>query len=124
MQIIETAVTNRTPLTATQRTEVQEKIKKMQKEGDKPVKGMFEFIDAQGGWFDFSYRFFPGEPIRTVKLVHGEICEIPTILARHLNNCTKKVRIPAKQLDEHGRPVQGASVTRISRLRFTPMDLM
>jgi hypothetical protein len=124
MQIIETAGNSRLPLTDNQKEEVKQRIKKMQKEGEKLVKGMFEFIDAQGGWFDFSYRFFPGEPIRTVKLVHGEICEIPMILAKHLNNCHKKVRIPPKELDEGGKPRVAGSVTKISRLRFTPMDMM
>lgn len=124
MQVIEIASKSRKPLTDQQRAEVQDKIRKMRKEGEKLVKGMFEFIDAQGGWFDFSYRFFPEDPIRTVKLIHGEVCDIPIILAKHLNNCTKKVRMPPKQLNEDGKPVERGSMTKISRLRFTPMDMM
>lgn len=124
MQVIEITGKSRGAVSDQQRAEVQEKIKKMRKEGEKMVKGMFEFIDAQGGWFDFNYRFFPGDPIRTIKLVHGEICDMPMILAKHLNNCYKKVRLPPKELDENGRPVQGGSVTKLSRLRFTPVDMM
>ncbi len=71
-----------------------------------------------------SYRFFPGEPIRTVKIIHGEICDIPIILAKHLNNCYKKVRLPPKQLDENGRPIVGGELIKTSRTRFTPMDIM
>lgn len=112
------------PLSATQKTEVEEKIKKMRKEGEKLVKGMFEFVDAQGGWLDFSYRFFPGEPIRCIKITHGEIVDIPMILAKHLNNVYKKVRVPSPQLDESGRPVKQGNMTRISRTRFTPVDMM
>lgn len=105
-----------------------ERIAKARKEGEKLVKGMFEFIDAQGGWLDFSYRFFPGEPIRTVRINHGEICDLPMCLVKHLNNIWKKVRIPNAQykveLDEYGRNKTPVAVERISRTRFTPMDVM
>ena len=37
-------------ITPQQKLEVEEKIKKLRKEGEKMVKGMFEFLDAQGGW--------------------------------------------------------------------------
>lgn len=95
------------------------KIAKMQKEGEKLIKGIFEFVDAQGGWFDFSYRFYPGEPIRTVKIIHGETIDIPMDIAKHLNNVYKKVRVPPKNLD-----MDAPVVTKISRTRFTPMDIM
>jgi hypothetical protein len=112
------------PITAAQRTEVEEKIKKMRKEGEKMVKGMFEFVDAQGGWLDFSYRFFPGEPIRCVKIIHGEIVDVPMILAKHLNNVYAKIRMPSPELDESGRALKQGSITRRSRTRFTPVDMM
>lgn len=124
MLVTEISSKSRSPITDLQRTEVQEKIKKMRKEGEKLVKGMFEFIDAQGGWFDFSYRFFPGEPIRSYKITHGEIIEIPMIVAKHLNNIYVKVRIPSPELNEDGRAVKPGSMTKRSRTRFTPMDMM
>jgi hypothetical protein len=99
--------------------ETKKRIAKMQKEGDKMVKGMFEFTDAMGGWLDFSYRFFKGEPVRTVHIVHGEICEVPILLAKHLNNVYKKVRIPANNLDK-----DAPLITKISRTRFTPFDML
>lgn len=124
MQVTEISSKTRSPITETQRAEVQEKIKKMRKEGEKLVKGMFEFIDAQGGWFDFSYRFFPGEPIRTYKIVHGEIIDIPMIVAKHLNNIYVKVRVPAPELNEQGKAVRSGSLSKRSRTRFTPMEMM
>jgi len=124
MQVTEMSASRRATITETQRTEVQEKIKKMRKEGEKLVKGMFEFIDAQGGWFDFSYRFFPGEPIRSYKIIHGEIIEIPTIVARHLNNIYVKVRVPSPELNEQGQALKQGSMTKRSRTRFTPVDIM
>ena len=103
-------------------------IKKMRKEGDKLVKGMFEFIDAQGGWFEFSYRFFKGEPIRTIRITHGEICELPMIVVKHLNNCKKKIRQFNREILEGNKTpseVRGlpSTYTVQSRLRFTPTEM-
>lgn len=100
------------------------KMEKMRKDGEKLVKGMFEFLDAQGGWLDFSYRFFPGEPCRTVRIYHGEIVDMPMILVKHLNNVWKKVRSMPKQMNENGSPVDRPYIERISRCRFTPMDVL
>lgn len=101
-------------------------IKKARKEFDKPVKGMFEFIDAQGGWIDFSCRFFKGEPLRTFNLRHGEICELPMGIVKHLNNTKKKIRRFSAQsiaqvtdTVERTPPVYETQ----SRIRFTPVDL-
>jgi len=119
MQVVETRARTICTLTAEQKTKAAEKIKKIQKEGEKLVKGMFEFTDAQGGWLNFSYRFYPGEPIRTVKITHGEIVDIPSDLARHLNNVYKKVRMMKENAD------QGIDqITKFSRTRFIPMDIM
>jgi hypothetical protein len=109
-------------------------VKKMRKEGEKMVHGMFEFTDAQGGWIDFCYRFYKGEPIQTIRIVHGEICDIPMQLVKHLNNSYKKVRvfgqdqattnspIGGRMLPDRGNPSQ--VFTKTSRMRFIPMDMM
>jgi len=99
-----------------------EKMEKLRKEGQKMIKGMFEFIDAQGGWLDFSYRFYPGEPVRTVHITHGEIVDLPKDLVKHLNNVYKKVRKMSPQLDESGKALKMGVVERFSRTRFTPID--
>ena len=101
------------------RNSAKEQITKLRKEGEKMIKGMFEFTEAQGGWLDFSYRFFPGEPLRTVRITHGEITDVPRVLVKHLNNCYKKVRTPPDDLDK-GK----TNVMKVSRCRFTPMDVM
>jgi hypothetical protein len=119
MQVIEINRKKFAPPSESQKTEVAEKLKKLRKEGEKMIKGMFEFVDAQGGWLDFSYRFFPGDPIRTVKINHGEVVDIPMILAKHLNNVYKKVRCLPDNADK-GR----GAITKISRTRFTPMDML
>ena len=107
------------PASESERAKAKTLMEKMRKEGEKMIKGMFEFVDAQGGWLDFSYRFFPGEPIRTVKINHGEIVDIPMILAKHINNVYRKVRMPSSDFDRD-RP----QITKISRTRFTPMDML
>ena len=124
MQIVEINGQKYKKLSEAQRAESEEKIKKMRKEGEKLVKGMFEFLDAMGGWLDFSYRFFPGEPIRVVRINHGEIVDLPMILVKHLNNVWKKVRTMPKEMTEDGRFKGAPYVERISRTRFTPMDMM
>lgn len=124
MQIIEINKKKFSPANANQRAEVEEKIKKMKKEGEKLVKGMFEFTDAQGGWLDFSYRFFKGDPIRTIKITHGEIVDVPMMLAKHLNNCYKKVRTMPKEVDERGRVKVPGAMMKMTRTRFIPIDML
>ena len=119
MQIQETRSRVVSTQTAEQKAKTAEKIKKLQKDGEKLIRGMFEFIDAQGGWFDFCYRFYPGEPIRTVKINHGEIVEIPMDLAKHLNGIRKKIRTMRQNADS-GKDI----VEIISRTRFTPIDML
>jgi hypothetical protein len=119
MQVTELNKRKFAPASETEKAKGAEKLKKMRIEADKLVKGMFEFLDAQGGWLDFNYRFFPDEPIRTVRIVHGEICDIPMCLVKHLNNIWVKVRTLPKNLD-----VDKPFIEKRSRTRFTPMDVM
>lgn len=100
-----------------------ELIKKMRKDDDKLRRGMFEFLDAMGGWLEFSYRKYPGEPIQMIKLIHGEICDLPMGIIKHLNNTKKKVRRYNMELPASGqRPAR--SFDTVSRVRFTPTDVL
>lgn len=105
------------------RAEVEEMLKKLRKEHDKLVKGRFEFTDAQGGWIEFTYRFFPDEEISTYKFYHNEVCEIPMGIVRHINNTTKKVRNMNPEIAESG-PVRGVptTYTKQSRIKFVPTE--
>ncbi len=107
----------------------EELVKKARKEYDKPCKGLFEFIDAQGGWLDFTERTFKDQPILTIRLTHGEICELPMGIVKRLNNTKKKVRTFGLntaqlkgELPAHGK--LPSSFETISRIRFTPVDYM
>jgi len=102
-------------------------IKKARKEHDKLIKGMFEFIDAQGGWLEFGYRMFKGEPLQVIKLVHGEICELPMGIVKHLNNTKKKIRrFSAQNMGQVTEQVEKTPkiFETQSRVRFTPMDVL
>lgn len=122
MQIKEIANRKYNLPSESEKSRAKELIEKQRKDGQKMIKGMFEFIDAQGGWLDFSYRFYPGEPVRTIHITHGEIVEIPRDLVKHLNNIYKKVRKMAPELDESGKAIKMGVVERYSRTRFTPID--
>lgn len=100
-----------------------ELVKKMRKEDEKRVNGIFEFLDAQGGWLEFAYRKYPGEPIQMIKMIHGEICDLPMGIVKHLNNTKRKVRRYNMELSADGkRPLR--SYETISRVRFTPTNVL
>lgn len=103
--------------------EREERLKKMRREDDKMVTGMFEFIDAQGGWLEFTHRKYPGEPIQIIKLIHGEICDLPMGIVKHLNNTKKKVRRYDLSLPADGKKIPRSYET-VSRVRFTPTNVL
>jgi hypothetical protein len=99
-------------------------IRKSREEDDRLRTGMFEFLDAQGGWLEFTYRKYPGEPVKIIKLIHGEICDLPMGIIKHLNNTKKKVRRYNLELPSNGSGRQPRSFETISRVRFTPTDVL
>jgi len=100
-----------------------ELVKKMREEDDKIRTGMFEFIDAQGGWLEFAYRKYPGEPIQMIKMIHGEICDLPMGIIKHLNNTKRKIRRYNMELSQEGKKMPRSYET-VSRVRFTPTDVL
>lgn len=115
---------------STDSNKAKEILEKLRKEHNKMVKGKFEFLDAQGGWIEFTYRFFPEDMLVNYKFVHGETCEIPMGLVKHINNTTKKVRkfghdvgsTRGNELKPGDRGVPSSFETT-SRIRFTPIDM-
>lgn len=105
--------------------EVEEMVKKMQKEYEKPVKGKFEFVEAKGGVFSFTDRVFPGTPIIVYHIKHDETCIIPKGLAKRLNNTVQKVRRRDHSIGESGI-VRGLPSTyeSFSRVKFIPEDFL
>lgn len=103
-------------------SEREEKIKRMRKEDEKMRKGMFEFLDAQGGWLEFTHRTYPGESIKIIKLTHGEICDLPMGIIKQLNNTKRKVRRYSAELPASGQRAARTYEVQ-SRVRFTPMDV-
>ncbi len=103
-------------------TKIEEMKKTLKKQHEKLVKGMFEFVDAQGGWLEFTYRWFKDEPLMKLRLVHGEITELPMGIVKHLNNTVKKVRTMPGEISKDGKIPM--AFTKVSRIRFTPMDVI
>ena len=107
------------------KAEVEAMIKNMAKEDEKMVKGMFEFVEAEGGFFEFTYKIYPGRPIQTFQFVHGEICEIPLGIVKHLNGTKKKIR----RYKDVEQPQTGAlklprTYETTSRIRFVPQEYL
>lgn len=120
MQVKEISPNKYRPATDKQKADAKEAIKTAQKKGEKQINGFFEFIDAGAGFFDFAYRFYPGEPIRTIRLIHGECCDMPLDLVKHLNGCKKKIRVfPENNNADKSKP----TFAYTSRVKFTPTDV-
>ena len=110
------------------KVKAKELVDNMRKEHSKMVKGMFEFVDAGSGWIEFNYRIFPEDMLVSYKFLHGETCEIPMGLVKHINNTRKKVRMFGMQdgegiggkLPNRGLP---SSYEKTSRIRFVPIDM-
>ena len=101
-----------------------EMYKKLRREYEKLVKVRFEFVDAQGGWLDFTDRQFPDESVKVYKIAHGEVCELPMGLVKRLNNTRKKIRKP--NMGEIKEGTRGVPLTYdvISRINCTPIDFL
>ena len=98
--------------------DVKDRLKEMRKEHDKLVKGRFEFPDANAGYIEFPYRFFPEDLLVTYRFTHGEVCEVPMGLIKHINNTVKKVRtFSTGALTKRGIP---STFETESRIRFIP----
>jgi hypothetical protein len=106
------------------KTETEELIKKARKEDEKLVKGRFEFTDAQGGFFEFTYRWYPGL-IQKFTLVHGETCELPIGLVKHLNNTNHKVhKYMNVEQPENGPLKLPTTYDVVSRVKFIPIEFV
>ena len=99
----------------------EEEIKKLRKAHERLVKGRFEFVDAQGGWIEFCYRFFKGDILTVYKLVHGEVTELPAGVIKHINNTKKKVRTFSPNLEANARGVPSTFSVQ-SRISFIPVE--
>jgi len=120
VQVIEIGKKVKHTMPAEQRTAL---IKKSRDEDEKMVKGQFEFLDAVGGFFEFSYRKYPGQPLMVIKLIHGETCDLPRGAMKQINGSVQKIRRYDLSLPfEGGKPPR--TFTTKSRVRFTPMDYL
>lgn len=107
------------------KAEVEALIKQMRKEDEKLIKGQFEFVEAEGGFFEFLYRIYPGDPIQTFQLIHAEICSIPMGVVKHLNGTKKKIRRYSNVEQPQSGPLQTPrTYETVSRVRFVPSEYL
>lgn len=105
--------------------EVEEIIAKRRKEDEKMIKGHFEFIEAEGGFFEFTYKIYPGDPIRTVQIIHGEICELPLGIMKILNNSRQKVSRYKNVEQATSGPIRPPrTIETKSRMKFIPVEYL
>jgi hypothetical protein len=120
VQVIEIGKKVKHTMPAEQRTAL---IKKCRDEDEKMIHGQFEFLDAVGGFFEFSYRKYPGQPLTIIKLIHGETCDLPRGAMKQINGSVQKIRRYDLNMPfEGGKPPR--TFTTKSRVRFTPSDYL
>lgn len=66
--------------------EIKAKLKLLQEEERKPVKGIFRNFETPGGVMTFPYRAYKGDPILKFELKDGQLATIPLGVARHLRH--------------------------------------
>jgi len=96
-----------------------EKMKQMQEEDAKLVKGKFTCHDPKGGSVTFPYRKYRDEVTKKYTLEDGNVYTIPLGVARHLNNCGRE--ISAHLLDAEGKPMIGVGKKEY-RFSFQSLD--
>ena len=105
--------------------DVEDLIAKKRKEDEKMIKGHFEFSEAEGGFFEFTYKIYPGDPIRTVQIIHGEVCEIPFGVMKILNNSKRKISRYKNVEQPHSGPIRAPrTVETTSRMKFIPVEYL
>ena len=120
VQVIEIGVKRKNTMPQDQRLAL---IKKCRDEDEKMINGKFEFLDAVGGFFEFSYRKYPGQPLMVIKLVHEEVCDLPRGAMKQINGSVQKIRRYDMNLPWDGKKPPRTFTTK-SRVRFTPMDYL
>ena len=58
-----------------------------------------------------------------LKMIHGEICDLPMGIVKHLNNTKKKIRRYSVEMPANGQRVPRSYET-VSRVRFTPTSVL
>jgi len=80
-----------------------EQMRKMREKDHKMVKGIFRCFEPRGGSMTFSFKKYKGDEVLKYTMVDGDVCEIPLMVAKHLNqDCFYPVH--SHVLDANGNP--------------------
>jgi len=91
-----------------------DKLKEMQREDSRKVKGKFLCHEPKGGSVKFSFRKYKEDRTQSYHLIDGEEYELPIAVVKHLNNCGWEIH--SNLLDAEGKNYIGTG--KIER-RFT-----
>lgn len=102
-----------------------DQIRKMREKDHKIVKGIFRCFEPRGGSITFVFKKYKGDDVLKYTMTDGQVCEIPLMVAKHLNqDCFYPIH--SHVLDANGNPsVQvGKKVQRCSfeSLEFQDLD--
>lgn len=102
-----------------------DQIRKMREKDHKMVKGIFRCFEPRGGSITFVFKKYKGDDVLKYTMTDGQVCEIPLMVAKHLNqDCFYPIH--SHVLDANGNPsVQvGKKVQRCSfeSLEFQDLD--
>lgn len=84
------------------------------------VKGTFIYHECPGGFLEFVYRGYPGDPMMKYELFDGQMYEIPLGVAKHLNQNTS-YKIHQYQLGPDGNYSQNVG-KRVKRFSFQSFE--
>lgn len=129
-------MTHTIAISADKKKAAQERLRKIQQEESRPVKGVFKSYECPGGCVKFSVKKFPGEQTKTYTFLDGHEYEVPLWVARHLNGIDAtatelkgKVNSCAYPIHQyHIDPQTGQSSIEVGTVRrrygFQSMDFM
>jgi hypothetical protein len=98
----------------------QQKLRDVEQEEKRMVRGKFIYHECPGGIMEFSFRKYKSQPLERFSLKDGEVYTIPLSVARSLNNNNWYPTYTYKN-DEAGRPVTSIG-ERVHRTAFQSLD--
>src|ERR1700691_4362272 len=98
----------------------------------KPVTGIFNYHEVQGGCISFNYKEFKGDPIEKYTMSDGVTYTVPMGVARHLNRSGSYPRYGYVKIDSEianasprdGDNLEQRVVQKVRRYSFSPLSFV
>lgn len=99
------------------------KYEAMRKKDNEMVKGIFKFYEVPGGFCEFNFRKYKGDPIIKYSMHDGKVYTVPRMVAKHLNSGTSYPEYEHIK-GEPGTMNTYAIKTKIARTGFQSLEFM